>query len=190
MNHIDGIIRFVKDDSEVVSVANIGLVKVSGFLQESLQEANASIRVNNDGRVLAYGFDRPGKCIELTERWDKERVVQQRTRVLVPQPNVVSKVAETELSVLANLIAPPSEGGEGQRFTLRLFEDVDDATPMDNVEAADDEVHEEPETITAAVATESYRGALKDLEDDLEEAIGGSNSAVSGEEEEDLLDLL
>lgn len=44
-------------------------VKVSGFLQESLQEANASIRVNNDGRVLAYGFDRPGKCIELTERW-------------------------------------------------------------------------------------------------------------------------
>lgn len=63
-------------------------------------------------------------------------------------------MAETELSVLANLIAPPSEGGEGQRFTLRLFEDVDDATPMDNVEAADDEVHEEPETITAAVATE------------------------------------
>ncbi|EEQ97822.1 hypothetical protein Pmar_PMAR014160, partial [Perkinsus marinus ATCC 50983] len=44
----------------VLQNVNRRRVKISGFLQESLQEANSSIRVNNNGRVLAYGFDRPG----------------------------------------------------------------------------------------------------------------------------------
>ncbi|KAF4723540.1 Protein oscp1 [Perkinsus olseni] len=136
------------------------------------------------------------------ERQEKEGAIQKPARTLAPE--VLRRVAKAELSVLANLIAAPSEQGEEQKFTLRLFEDTEICVPAEEVESPDEEIQEETETISASAATRcpwqfeydnvrpgtnrSYRETLKGLEDDLDEALGVNNEPHA--EDDDLLDLL
>ncbi|KAF4696773.1 Kinesin member [Perkinsus olseni] len=119
------------------------------------------------------------------ERQEKEGAVQEPARTLAPE--VASRVAKAELSVLANLIAAPSEQGAEQKFTLRLFEDTEICGPAEEVESSDEEIQEETETISASAATRSYRETLKGLEDDLDKALGVNNEPHA--EDDDLLDL-